>query len=155
TTDIYYPAASPSSDLGNPFGDLTSPSPSPSPSDTATPSASASPWPLPASSAPNSYNAKIGTDGDGRPLLVTSENVPGVVGRAMTTTWKWDGSRWKALRSEPRVDAGGNLVYDPYLKKVVALTGGITGSPYQMYGWEGNGWANMNPETLPSRDEFP
>src|SRR2546429_5205761 len=65
------PAASPSSDLSNPFGDLTSPSPSPSPSDTATPSASASPWPLPASSAPNAYDAKIGTDGDGRPLLVT------------------------------------------------------------------------------------
>ncbi len=145
------PAASPSSDLSNPFGDLTSPSPS----DTATPSASASLWPLPASSGPNSYNAKIGTDGDGRPLLVTSENVPGVVGRAMTTTWKWDGSRWKALRSEPQVDAGGNVVYDPYLKKVVALTGGITASPYQMFGWEGNGWANMNPETLPSRDQYP
>ena len=150
------PTPSSSSDLNNPSGDLTTSSPSPTASETPTPpAASASAWPLPASSSPSSFEAKIGTGADGRPLLVTSENVPGAVMQLMTTTWTWDGSRWTALRSDPQVDAGGNLVYDSYLNRVVTLAGGITGSPYAMWGLDANGWANLYPETIPSRGLYP
>lgn len=68
----------------------------------------------------------------------------------MTSTWAWDGARWTWLRSDPQADVGGDLVYDPNLRKVVALAGGITGSPYTMWGFDANGWSKLRPATIPS-----
>jgi hypothetical protein len=139
--------------LSNPFGDLTTPSPSPTET-AASPAAAPTDYGLPLpTTPPNLIAPRLGTDQDGRPILATSEDVQGRAMMSMTTTWKWDGSRWKAIRSEPRVDAGSSLVYDPNLGKVVGLAGGITGSPYAMLGFDSNGWANLQMQWLPSHGQ--
>lgn len=67
----------------------------------------------------------------------------------MTSTWAWDGARWKWLRSDPQAGIGDMLVYHPALRKVVELAGGITGSPYTMWGFDASGWAQLLPAAVP------
>jgi hypothetical protein len=149
------PVASASFDLNNPFGVVPADSPRPSatsPEATTSPTGLAAyPSPSRQPGTPNPNQAMLGSDADGRPILASIEVVPGGDTMALTTTWKWDGSRWKAVRSDRQFDSGGGLIYDPYLGKVVALAGGITGIPYTMWGLDANGWGNLYPETVPAR----
>jgi hypothetical protein len=148
------PTPGASLDNGNPFGVIPA-SPSAQPTSTEGPaSPTAVPTsngvPLPSSSTPNANQAMLGADADGGPILASIENWPGRSTTSMTTSWKWDGSRWNAIRSDPQIAVGSNLVYDPYLSKTVELAGGVTGIPYTMWGWDGAGWTSLATTTLPS-----
>jgi hypothetical protein len=92
----------------------------------------------------------LGMDLDGRPILASVESWPGRDTTAMTTTWKWDGSRWNAVRSDLPVGIGSAIVYESHLRKMVELAGGNTGMPYTMWGWDSSGWAELHPATVPS-----
>ena len=96
----------------------------------------------------------IGADVDGRPILASVESWPGRGTTAMTATWKWDGARWKAIRSDLPVDIGSALVYESHLRKVVQLSGGITGIPYGMWGWDSVGWARAQVAVPPPGKEM-
>jgi hypothetical protein len=154
------PTSSPSASasLGNPFGDVPgTPTPSPTIADASiAPTTSAhadNGVPPRASGTPNPNQARLGTGADGRPILASNEVVPGHAtepGGVITSTWTWDGTQWRWLRSDPHADVGGNIVYDPGLRKVVGLAGGITGIPYTMWGYDGAGWAQLHPATVPS-----
>lgn len=155
------PTPSTSFDPGNGFGVIpSSPSASPTASiePTAVPEASIASTPpqtagagppLPASSTPNPNQAMIGADVDGRPILASTESWPGRDTTSMTTTWKWNGARWNAVRSDLPVGIGGAMVYESHLRKIVQLAGGITGIPYTMWGYDSTGWAQIQ-VTVPS-----
>lgn len=158
----FHPAASSSPtpgaslDAGNPFGVIpNSPSAQPTSSEAPTsPTVATSPTadslPLPTSSTPSANAAMLGSDAEGRPTLASLELWPGRPMTAMTTTWKWYGSQWIAIHSDPQIEIGGKLVYDPYLRKIVELGGGITGIPYSTWGWDGRAWADLQPSTVPT-----
>jgi hypothetical protein len=89
----------------------------------------------------------LGTDAGGAVIVASTEVRPDVM-ETMTTTWKWSGSRWVPIRSDPSIGVGERLAYDPMIHKTVAITGGMTG-PYRMWGWDGTSWGEIFPRTMP------
>ena len=150
---------------------------SPTPTATPTvpdssPSATPSPTPepsLPAGWVPHAIDMAIAYDeAHGYTLLLTLELVPPPPGtadgvlRAVSATWKWDGSSWTLLHpavSPPNM--GGptvtfsNMVYDAALHEVVVMARtGTTSSNKTIttWGWDGVTWKDLQMTPMLSPD---
>jgi hypothetical protein len=75
----------------------------------------------------------------GYPILVNQQFPETGPKSAVSTTWKWDGTRWlKLLEGNASPYAGTNMAYDPALKMTILLHGTRT------LGWNGSKWVDVS-----------
>jgi hypothetical protein len=71
----------------------------------------------------------------------------GVYGNAVVLSvgdagaWYWDGKRWIVAKKPASTYFSSEPVFDPVLRKSVALTGGATGDGFTTWAWDGSSWS--------------
>ena len=122
------------------FGD-TSPSvttpiaATPSPASTPSPSPTAKPVKLASDSYPSAPRVNNGYLGSGvyGNTLVLADNDAGA--------WYWDGKRWIVSKKPSGSYSSSVPVFDPVLRKSIALAGGATGDGFTTWAWDGSSWS--------------
>jgi hypothetical protein len=113
----------------SPTAGSQSPLPTPSRSPAATPVKLASDsYP----SAPRVNNGYVGNGVYGNAVVLS-------VGDA--GAWYWDGKRWIVAKKPASSYFSSQPVFDPVLRKSVALTGGATGDGFTTWAWDGSSWS--------------
>jgi hypothetical protein len=88
-------------------------------------------------SAPHVNNGYLGNGVYGNALMVNNTGT-------QTGAWYWDGKGWIRTKSIFGSNFTTRPVFDPMLRKSIALAGGETGDPVTTWAWNASSWASLS-----------